>query len=111
MNKNLMSQKLPLTDEQIKDLIEDIDLDLFQKKKDTYFMLLCRQDNNYTLFNFKNKDYKLAKEELYLCLKNRGKVLSIQETEDKGAFEIWIKDFRDVWCYYIFPCDRMVIEV
>lgn len=88
-----------------------------RERKDKYFMLLNRETANYTLFNLGNKNEQAIKEtldDLKVCLKNRGKVVSIEpENNDiTSAFEIWIIDEteKDPLVYYFFPYDLGVIE-
>lgn len=88
-----------------------------KEKKDKYFMLLNRETANYTLFNLGNKSEQSIKEtldDLKVCLKNRGKVVSIEpENNDiTNAFEIWIIDEteKEPLVYYFFPYDLGVIE-
>lgn len=79
-----------------------------------YFMLLCRERYDFTLFNLQSAtDLSIikAKIELETCMRNRGTVLSIEPTEDKGAIEIWIKIDDEAFVYYFFPYDLGVIEI
>lgn len=88
------------------------------------FMLLCHERRDYTVFNFThywNLEYSLdiskAIEEcvkvLHQCFKNRGNVYGIDKTSDGVAIEIWIKSSADgeMNCYYLFPCDEMVVDI
>ena len=76
-----------------------------------YWMLLCRERNDYTVFRLKE-----SKEEFFSalkeCLTNRGKVLDITKQED-GNYEIWIRDFDtdENVVYYLFNYTNAVIEV
>jgi hypothetical protein len=77
-------------------------------------MLLCRERYDFTLFNLLNKnDLSLASgiKELKECLENRGAIISIDLTENKDAYEIWIKIDDEPFVYYLFPYDLGVIEV
>jgi hypothetical protein len=82
-----------------------------------YYMLLCHEKRNYTLFNkfyYNNEtvDWGKMLEELKTSLNNRGTLYSIEPTEDRVALEIWLKDFDgDMDCYYLFPYNEGVIEV
>ena len=77
--------------------------------KGEYFMLLCHEERDYTVFRLTTSSKGwLATEELKACLTNRGEVLSLDPTGD-GAFEIWIKKPTGVFCYYLFPYDSAVI--
>ena len=89
--------------------------DFILKSNITYFMLLCRERNDYTVFNFKNKQLEsYFKEAIKDCIYNRGKPVDIGLAEDGGAFELWIKfpdENNKVHCYYFFPCDNCIIEI
>jgi hypothetical protein len=85
----------------------------FLAQKDKYFMLLNRETYNFTLFNLGDKDdvtIKRVMDGLKECLKNRGKVVSIDFTENKDAFEIWISADDEALVYYLFPYDIGVVE-
>lgn len=128
LNKQIINQtENPMTDEDLYDALDYIVAPFFKKNieqrinKDDfdscYFMLLCREDNNYTLFNVRNYlDFQepvlMACDELRICLKNRGKVYSIENTEDNYAIEIWLQDAdKGMLCYYLFPYNEGVIEI
>ena len=82
------------------------------EQKDTYFMLLNKETSNYTLFNIQNKNRTdFAISELKECLENRGKIVSIDLTEDKNAYEIWLRNEEGDIAYFFFPYDLGVIEV
>ena len=76
-----------------------------------YWMLLCHERRDYTLFN-RNKQILLfnsPSSELATCIKNRGLPLSIDKLSD-GNFEIWIRIQGTPYCYYLFTYDSGVIE-
>lgn len=90
----------------------------FTEKKDgNYFMLLCNERKDYTVFNFISGDKKYEKLEEMTnilvdeCLKNRGEIRAIDITQDKGAIEIWLLIDEEAYCYYFFPCDQAIIEI
>ena len=77
-----------------------------------YYMLLCRERNDYTIFfiNEEKKDNLYKK--MMNTLNNRGKILSIDKQPD-GAYEIWIKDeFENngIFVYYLFNYDIGVVD-
>lgn len=83
-----------------------------KEQKDTYFMLLNKETSNYTLFNIQNKDkIEFAVSELKECLVNRGDIVSIDLTENKDAYEIWLRTKDGDIAYFFFPYDLGVIEV
>lgn len=112
-NKQLMSQAKELRRIDFKDSLNQIK-DFIKEKDNKYFMLLCKERSDYTVFVlFKNEDFdrQIFKKELSECLTNRGQVLSIEKTKDKQAYEIWIKIDEEAFVYYLFPYDLGVIEV
>ena len=112
-NKQLMSQAKELRRIDFKDSLNEIK-DFIKEKDNKYFMLLCKERSDYTVFVlFKNEDFdrQIFKKELSECLTNRGQILSIEETKDKQAYEIWIKIDEESFVYYLFPYDLGVIEV
>lgn len=112
-NKQLMSQAKELRRIDFKDSLNQIK-DFIKEKDNKYFMLLCKERSDYTVFVlFKKEDFdrQIFKKELYECLTNRGQVLSIEKTKDKQAYEIWIKIDEEAFVYYLFPYDLGVIEV
>ena len=112
-NKQLMSQAKELRKIDFKDSLNQIK-DFIKEKDNKYFMLLCKERSDYTVFVlFKNEDFdrQIFKKELSECLTNRGQILSIEKTKDKQAYEIWIKIDEEAFVYYLFPYDLGVIEV
>ena len=86
------------------------------KSKNNYFMLLCNERKDYTVFNlYTDKMYEqletMANILVDECLKNRGEIRAIDITEDKGAIEIWLIIDEEAYCYYFFPYGQAVIEI
>lgn len=123
LNKQVISQLPEMPQEQIQEQLIQIQK-WFSNSKGKYFMLLCREKPDYTLFNFNGKEIpdifpefinkmsKHAIKELEICIKNRGILMSINKAGG-DAWEIWIKDFfnKEIHMYMLFECDQMVIEV
>lgn len=112
-NKQFMMKEVPLTQKKVKELIDTVVVDYFKKGHSVYFMLLCHERRDYTLFNFLGlgeNTYTLGGNELKECLDNRGKILDIRVNED-NVVEIWIKCDDDAFAYFLFPYDEGVIEV
>lgn len=115
INKQLISKyEKEITSDDYNNLsdkfIEYIDTNI-----DNYFMLLCNEEKDYTIFHLpddekvidaENKAFKELKE----CLFNRGKLYGFDITEDKQAIEIWIKKENGMHCYYFFSYGNAVIE-
>ena len=77
-----------------------------------YWMLLCHERRDYTLFNIIEATIaNVIVNELSPTLKNRGEIVDIEKQED-GTYEIWIRDNeKENFAYYLFPYDNGVIEV
>lgn len=77
----------------------------------SYWMLLCRERNDYTVFHYYNSVNNLA-DAINECLRNRGFVLDFVRRDD-GNYEIWIRDkeTKENFVYYLFNYNEAVIEV
>lgn len=111
INKTAMNhEKLmggPAIDNKLNEVVE------FIKSKNEYFMMLCHERRDYTLFrliDFKEKNYKQIKKDIKECLTNRGKIIDIDWTPSHDAFEFWLKIDEESFCYYFFKYDEGVIE-
>jgi hypothetical protein len=109
INKNLMKEEKPLDPITINIAIKkaaDGVLSSFKK----YWMLLCRERNDYTVFIITGSN-KLE-DELKETILNRGKLLDISQQED-GNFEVWIRDpeTEENFVYYLFDYTFGIIEV
>lgn len=122
INKNIIEKNVEvLSDEQLQSK-KDLIVDFINQTGNKYYMLLCNDRKDYTLFHRNETEDGLWKDSAGLtedviekvlideCLPNRGKTKSIELTEDKNAFEIWISIDGESYCYYFFPYDLGVIE-
>lgn len=77
-----------------------------------YYMLLCREMNDYTIFKMwatpTEASLKEFSEAMSDCFSCRGTLKAIDQIDN--AFEIWIEDDEDVHQYLFFPYDTAVIE-
>lgn len=112
LNKSIMENKPILTHVELAAVQPKIE-DWFNMIIDTYAMLLCHERRDYTIFHLYETQNQnppaVAAKELITCLRNRGNILSIDETKDK-AWEIWLKIDNTPYCYYLFRYDNAVIE-
>lgn len=111
INKQYYAQQEPLTEDEIANRINGI-AEWFDSQMGKYFMLLCNERKDYTIFNLNQKTkekYQAAAADVIDCMRNRGIILDVELQED-GAFEIWIKDGEESFVYYFFPYDIGVIE-
>lgn len=110
VNKQILSQMPELSEKRIKEEITNLALNLAEKKYQ-YYALLNNEQRDYTIFNFCTKTPAALnfREDLFECLLNRGKVISI-EAKAYDSYEIWLKIGEEVFCYYFFPYDIGVLE-
>ena len=111
MNKQATLSERPLKKHEIKDKM--IDVKKFFADGQKYFMLLCRERYDFTIFNFNEKtDFSLqhAIKDLQECLENRGSIISIDLDSTGLAYEIWIVADEQAFVYYLFPYDTGVLE-
>ena len=123
VNKSLVEKNVVcLTDEEMQNK-KDMIVDFINQSNNTYYMLLCNDRKDYTIFhrryseesrnfydlaglNYENLEKILIDE----CLPNRGKTKSIEITEDQSAIEIWLSINGESYCYYFFPYDAAIID-
>lgn len=110
LNKNIIEQLNPLTTNEVSMKMGLIN-EYYQKANNTYHMLLCRDFNYYTIFNYDNMltfpDFAGA---VCTIITELGEVYSIELLED-GAMEIWIKPTGEEspYAFYLFPYDAGVV--
>ena len=112
MNKNAMSSQKPLSNYALRNELDKAKR-YFQDNKE-YFMLLCREQNDYTIFKISEKTVEKINEAASIlgeCLTNRGEVLSIDKHDLGPALEIWLRIDGENFVYYLFPYDEAIIEV
>lgn len=74
-------------------------------------MLLCREENYYTLFNVSDGENETMSDILFdECIPNFGELKCANATEDKCAIEIWAKVNEEVKALYFFPYEQGVIK-
>lgn len=121
-NKGLVEKNIPdLTDEEIQNK-KNLIVDFVNQTSNRYYMLLCNDRKDYTIFHRNETENGLFKDSEGLiidviekilideCLPNRGRTKSIELTENQDAIEIWISIEGESYCYYFFPYDAAIIE-
>ena len=84
-----------------------------------YFMLLCHELRDYTVFNIKTNSFTAPTiatvsqmvDDVLECMMNRGTLLSI-DLQEAGGWELWIKNdiTNEAYMYLLFPYGAAVIE-
>ena len=116
VNKNLvLKNEIELTDGVLNSKKEII-TNFMRQMNNAYYMLLCNERKDYTVFKMNDKDNDDSIREIVSilvdeCLKNRGEIRGIDLTKDKDAIEIWLIIEDEAYCYYFFPYDAAIIEV
>lgn len=119
MNKQLVEHyESKMSKKTLEKIINKIVIPYFEEslQNHKYFMLLCHDARDYTVFNILESDdnsKNIIATELKDCFTARGDIYSIELTQQEDALEIWIKSFSDskMYCYYLFPYDFGVIEI
>lgn len=114
-SKNMVSQ-LPALNEGNLNSKKEIVKNFIIKQNNFYYMLLCNEQKDYTVFHWNNicddtGAMEITKILVDECLKNRGEIRGIDLTENKDAVEIWLYIDEEAFVYYFFPYDEAIIEV
>ena len=112
MNKQAFNQIKPYDQIILNKKCKEMSSHIWNQDSD-YWMLLCRERNDYTIFHRKSTyENNLLFEALKDCLNNRGYVLDITQQND-GNYEIWIRDFdtKENIVYYLFDYHAGIVEV
>ena len=107
-NKAQMAQVKPLDPIWLNRKCETVAKKIMQNGK--FWMLLCRERNDYTIFYF-HIDVDDAKSNLLETLNTRGQIIDFADKED-GNYEIWIRDFdsEENFVYYLFDYSTGIVE-
>lgn len=116
VNKNLVQNAEKELTEGVLNSKKEIVKNFVNKTNNYYYMLLCNERKDYTIFHINNicNDKKPMELSLCLideCLKNRGEIRGIDITKDKGAIEIWLSIDGEAYVYYFFPYDSALVEI
>lgn len=113
VNKQLIQNEKELSSTELEKIKKELEL-WFNWYLDGYAMLLCRERYDFTVFHLYQKANPnppaIATNELIELLKERGKILSIEKDIENNVWEIWLNIDNEVFAYYLFNCEAMVIE-
>ena len=80
-------------------------------KKLGYFMLMCREDNYYTVVRVRKAKNPDKFEDLIIeLLQEHGDIKDIDYDSDKQSLECWVQKDDEVRMFKLFPCSDWVIE-
>ena len=118
INKQLMEKEPVMSELAIADARSHIRRWLENKFSSKYFMLLCHELRDYTVFNLdKTNSWKKIPTAISLqvakdiveCMTNRGQILAINQQEGE-VWELWIRNTDGCFAYYLFPYGEAVLE-
>ena len=115
-NKQIITNLPPVTDEQYIDFENKL-TEFLVKTNNEYYMLLNNIDKTYyTLFR-KTGDigFEAMPDVLKEILNNLGTFITWSygptDADGNDSLELWVKDDKEVCCYYLFGYDAGVVEV
>ncbi len=119
MNKNIVQTSEKELSQGILNSKKEEIKNFLEKTKNQYYMLLCHEKRDYSLFDLGYEIYYSYREKckktinilIDECLKNRGEIRGIDITKDKQAIEIWVSTKEESYAYYFFPYDKGVIDI
>lgn len=116
MNKNIVQNSEIKLSEGALNSKKEIVKNFVNKTNNYYYMLLCNERKDYTIFHIDNicNDKKPMELSLCLideCLVNRGEIRGIDLTKDNDAIEIWLSIEGESYAYYFFPYDAAIVEI
>lgn len=111
INKNIVAQNEIKLSEGILNSKKEVIKNFINKTNNNYYMLLCNERKDYTVFHNNNLSMETAKILVDECLMNRGEIRGIDITKNKDAIEIWLMIENEAFVYYFFPYDMGIIEV
>lgn len=112
INKNFVKEnEIELTQSLINSK-KEIVKNFITKTDNRYYMLLCNERKDYTVFNILDTSaiYETVDILIDECLKNRGEIRGIDLTKAQDAIEIWLIIDEEAYVYYFFPYDLGIIE-
>lgn len=109
MSKTLVAQFANYSDEDIK-AKKPMLTEFF--KKDTAFMLLCKDTSYYTVFINRTDVQPKFCDEVMECIQTQGFIKAMDLTDDGNAIEIWVQPApaNEPIVMYLFPYSKGVIE-
>ena len=114
MNKDLVEKKEPVLSKEKIEERKKILIDYIKRIGGKYYMLLCKEKSDYTVFhlnNFSENSYSNCANIFINTLLNRGDIKGIDLTKNEDAIEIWISIDGESYCYYFFDYTFGVAEV
>lgn len=113
LNQAAYSKVKPMTPAKASEMVFNIGMWFSSDPTYKYFMFLCRELNDYTIFDFRSYNYSKGEEELEDLIHSRGELLDIQYDHENDNYDIWVKSKQDnkPHVYKLFDCNDFVIPI
>lgn len=116
MNKQIMANEPEIGADVLAQKKEEMMKWVNEHFKQSYFMLLCNERKDYTVFRMRDSVATIGAvqdmiNDVIECMTNRGTLLSV-DLQEAGGWELWMKGADDGECaaYYLFPYGAAVLE-
>ena len=114
MNQAMIRGQETLADLSLLDEVVPWAMKTLKDNKHHYFMFLCREKNDYTIFRIAAKEEGKFKRQLTRLAYSRGVPVNITHNKILNGYEFWIKEPKtdgEVFMYALFNCNDFVIEI
>jgi len=114
MNKQLFKQIKPPSEQIINLELANIGAWFSANINTKYYMLLCKERSDYTLFHLDNFNYNKIIQELKEVLEERGDIMGFDFVHGENAYQCWVRERDDehqVYMFMLFDADWMVVEI
>jgi hypothetical protein len=108
LNKQVISQLPNLTE--FNEIIENIN-EFSKSTNNIHYMLYGKEQSYFTVFKKEDNNTETLGEAIIDCLTNVGDIKTIELTEAKDAFEIWVTIDGEATCLYLFPYDSGIVKI
>ena len=119
VNKQLMAREAAIDQDILKQKKEALKQWFIEHYSDKYFMLLCHECRDYTVFNLnkynifttpQSNTISTVAADVIECMTNRGSLLAL-ELQPDDVWELWIRNAeQECFVYYLFPYGTAVLE-
>lgn len=113
INQQVYAQLPEISHEKMEEGIDCIN-DFAKERDNVYYMMLCRDQNYYTLFHYSNGMHEFSNmaNAVIALLQEIGTIKGIEFDNVSQAIEIWITSTKGTTnAYYLFPYDAGVVEI
>ena len=113
LNKQIRRKSSPMESEKLNEAITNLAGWCSFRCNARYYMLLCKERSDYTIFRLKNFNYDQAGQEVKEVLESRGQIIGVDYLHGFDAYECWVKDPEtdEPFMYMFFVCDDFIVEV